>query len=45
MVLNGNNTLSDRHMHDLSGIVYDVVRVLSTLYSTIVHDLLAAVKT
>ena len=42
--LDANRKLSDGHVHTLSILVYDVVRVLSKSHSAIAHELLNAVK-
>jgi len=39
-----NVKLSDRYIHTLSILVYDIVRVLSKSYSVIAHELLNDVK-
>ena len=40
----GENTLSDRHMHTLTDLVYDVARVLAKSNSVVVIQLLGMVK-
>ena len=42
--LDANVKLSDRHIHTLSIIVYDDVRILSKSHSTIAYELLNGVK-
>jgi len=42
--LDANVKLSDRHMHTLFILLYDVVRVLSKSHSAIAHELLNDVK-